>query len=169
MSFNEDIKASKAIGSGDYNTAIKIYTSRLEKDENDLISLQMLACCYEWKDDKERTIEYANKALVVDPNNFSMLMVAARYWLSLNDADRTFLYACRVVDNPPIQVPEIPKWVFCILKPLSIFRRFRHFEKNTKMDLSKNDERDEDNLKWANEYKVWYEENHENKQNKTFH
>ena len=169
MSFIEDLKASKAIGSSDYDTAIEIYTSRIENNGADLISLQMLACCYEWKGDKENTIEYVNKALVADPKSFSMLMIAVRYWLNLNDSDRTYLYVCRVVDNPPIQTPEIPKWIFWILKPLSIFRRFRHFEKNTKKDLSKYDKRDIDDLKWANEYKAWYEKSHGIKQENILH
>lgn len=163
MSFSEDIKASRAIASSDYDTAIDIGSSRLEKDKADLASLYMLASCYEGKGDKERAIEYANKALVVDPNNFYTLMIAARYWLSLNDADRTFLYVCRIVDNPPIQVSENSEWVFWLLKPLSIFRRFRHLEKNMKRDLLKANVSVKNNLKWANKYKTWYEENHGNK------
>lgn len=157
MSFNEDLKASSAIGKGDYETAIEIYKNKLEDDEKDYFALTMLANCYEWKEDMEKAIEYANKVLVTNPTDFSMLFLAARYWSSLKDIDRTYHYACRAVENPPEVLPEIPRWIFWFFKPLSIFPRFRNLEERMKKDVAKHKLRGMDDLKWAKKYKKWYE------------
>ena len=157
MNIRDDIKAAKAIGSKDYDTAIGIYRKRVEGDEKDSCSLAMLAHCYEWKGDVGSAIEYANRVLVADPTDFSMLLLAARYWSAKHDEDRTYHYACRALDNPPNTNPEIPKWVFWILKPLYIFKKFRNFEEKCRKDFEKDENKDKENLDWAREYKRRYE------------
>ena len=57
MSFSKNLKASAAIGAGDYETAIDIYEKKLDEDADDYLSLTMLAQCYEWKEDMDTAIE----------------------------------------------------------------------------------------------------------------
>jgi len=169
LNLQNDIKAAKAVGSKDYDTAIEIYKGKVEENETDSFALSMLAHCYEWKKDMESAIEYANRVLGVVPTDFSMLLLAARYWSRQTDNDRTYHYACRALEHPPEPSPEIPQWNFWILKPLSVFPKFRNFEKKAKKDMARHEMKDKDNLKWAKEYKEWYEIKHGPGEEKSIH
>lgn len=157
MSFIEDLKASSAIGSGDYDKAIEIYKRKLKENNKDNLALVMIAYCYEWKDDMEKAIEYANKALVADPTDFLMLLLAARYWSAKKDIDKTYHYACRAIENPPEMLPDMPEWLFWLFKPLFLIPKFRNLDKRMKKDINKHQQRKFKNLKWAKKYKRWYE------------
>jgi tetratricopeptide (TPR) repeat protein len=163
MTFFDEMRASKAIGSKNYDVAIAIYKRKLESDETDSFALDMLAYCYKWKGDTEAALEYVNKRLAQDPKDFYMLLLAAGCWFEKNNEDQTYNYVCRALENVPRAEPEdIPKVTYFILKPLSIFKRFRRLaSKMREADLSFKKHYKE-NIEWAWQYKQWYETKHSN-------
>ena len=159
MNFTKQLKASKAVGAKNYDLAIEEYKKILETNEKDQFALTMLAHCYEQKDDKISALNYASRVLEQDPNDFEMLMLSARFWSELGDEDRSYNYACRVIENAP-QSYELPAWVLKILKALSKFNKFRGLENKAKTDWSNHEHYKKDSLKWAKQYKAWYELKH---------
>ncbi len=160
MNFTKQLKASKAVGSKNYDLAIEEYKRILEANEKDQFALTMLAHCCEQKDDKINALNYASRVLDQDPNDFEMLMLSARFWSELGDEDRSYNYACRVVENAPQLYPELPTWVLKILKALLTFKKFRGLEDKAKNDWSNHEHYKKDSLEWAKQYKAWYEVKH---------
>ena len=120
--------------------------------------LEMIAKCYEWKGEPEKAIEYAEKKLAIEPNDFEMLMLYARYWNNKEDDEMTYKYVCRVVENPPEPFEGIPDWGFRLLKPFELFlKRFKGIEAKARKDFSDDEINREENLKWAGDFKEWYE------------
>ena len=155
------MSAAKAAGAGDYDAAIDLYKKSLIKDQKDIIALNMIALCYEWKGDLENAVQYANKSLAINPIDFDMLMLAARYWRKMNDDDKTYHYACRIIENPPEPFPSIPKWLFWVVKPLSlIFKGLRNIEERSTNDFAENERNNAKGVEWAKEFKIWYESKH---------
>jgi tetratricopeptide (TPR) repeat protein len=163
MTFFDEIRASKAVGSKNYDVAIEIYKKRLEADERDSFALSMLAYCYKWKGDREAALEYVNKRPAQDPKDFYMLLLAARCWSEKDNEDQTYNYACRAIENVPRAEPEdIPKLIYFMLKPLSIFTRFRRLASKVKESDFKFKKHYRESIEWAWQYKQWYETKHSN-------
>ena len=129
----------------------------------------MIAQCYEWKGDTDSAIEYANKLLVIDPGNLDALLLAARYWQHQGDEERTYHYANRAAQNPPGELPPIPKFVYWIVKSLSIFPRFRRLREASAASLKNAEKKDRERFEWAVKYKEWYEAKHGGKTDKVVH
>jgi tetratricopeptide (TPR) repeat protein len=158
MSYLEELKASKAIGAGNYDIAIDLYKKRLEEDESDQDALSRLAMYYEWKGDMESAIQYANKRLAHNPRDFHTLLLAARYWSKNGNEDQTYNYACRALENVPRAKPhDIPKVIYWLCKFLSIFKRFRGLYSEAKRSQSGYEKYYKENIEWARQYKEWYE------------
>ncbi len=161
MTLLDEMRASKAVGSKNYDVAIEIYKKRLEADETDSFALFMLAHCYEWKGNREAALEYANKRLAQDPKDFYTLLLAARYWSDKNNEDQAYNYACRVLENVPRAEPEdIPKVLYFILKLLSVFKRFRRLVSKAKEGDLEFKKHHKESIEWAWQYKQWYEAKH---------
>jgi hypothetical protein len=158
MSYLEELKASKAIGAGNYDIAIDIYKKRLEADESDQQALSEIAMCYGWKGDMESSMQYVNKLLAQNPANFHMLLLAAKYWSSKSNQAQTYNYACRALENVPSSKPEdIPKVIYWLCKFLSIFKRFRGLYSAAKRSQSGYEKYYKENIQWARQYKEWYD------------
>jgi len=161
MTFLNDMRASKAIGSQNYDVAIEEYKKRIEADETDSFALSMLASCYEWKGDKETALQYANKQLAQNPKDFYMLLLAARYWSDKKDEDQTYNYACRALENVPRTEPgNISKMTYFIFKLLSVFKTFRKLPSKAEEGHLKFKQHYKESIEWAWQYKQWYESNH---------
>lgn len=154
------IDATKALRDDDYDTAIDIYKKEQQKNNKETyaVSIKGIAQCYEWKGDLENAIEYANKMLSLDPNDSEMLMLAARYWFNNQNEEMTYKYVCKVIANPPEPIEQIPKWTFWIIKPFSLFfKNLRKIEKKSESIFSDHEQKNKERVKWAMEYKNWYE------------
>ena len=92
-------------------------------------------------------IDYANMAVVLGPTQFSMLELAARQWLAKEDFDRTYHYACRMLENLPIPTPDIPKWTVKILILLSLVPKFKRIDKTALESFSKFEKSVSENFK----------------------
>ena len=161
MTFFDEMRASKAIGSKNYDVVIEVFKKRIEINEADSEALSMLAHCYEWKGDKETALEYANKQLSQNPKDFYMLLLVARYWFEKNNEDQTYNYACRALENVPRAEPEdIPKALYFILKLLSVFKKFRRLPSLAKKGDLNFKKHYKESIQWAWQYKQWYEKNH---------
>lgn len=87
-----------------------------------------------------------------------MLMLAVRYWYNKKEDEKTYQYACRIIENPPEPTEAMPSWGFLIIKPFSLlFKRFKVAEEKAKKAFSEEERRREENIKWAREFKEWYE------------
>ena len=157
MSFREHMTASRAIGAKNYDKAIDACKKMLDENKEDYVAISMLAFCYEWKGDLAQAIIYADKFLTRVPNNLPMLLLSARYWAKSGDEERTYKFVCRAIENAAIKEPDIPRWIFWIIKPLSIFKKFRGFEEKALRDEQSYREYKTDQLHWARKYKTWYE------------
>ena len=156
MSFQEQIKASKAIGAGNYDAAIAAYKRILEEKKDDPFALSMLAFCYEWKGQSGRAILYADKVLARFPDNFDMLLISARYW-SESDDERAYQFVCRALENTAQAASDFPRWLLWLMKPLAIFKKYRGLEEKARGDATAHKKYKEEHLNWAREYKAWYE------------
>ena len=153
-----NIKAAKAIGAGNYDAAIAAYERNLRGTREDALALSMIAQCYEWKGDAANAIKYAERALSADPNDFNSLSVAARYWNSMKDEGQTYRYACRILENLPEPLPEVPNVILLALHPfIRISRRLRDFANQVSADFSDVTESDRKIIEWARGFKHWYE------------
>ena len=158
MSFRDQMIASRAIGSKNYDTAIDAYKRLLIENKEDYHATGMLAFCYEWKGDIAQAIIYADKFLTRFPNDLQMLLLSARYWAQSRDEERTYSFVCRALENANEETHEIPRWPFKLLKPLSIFfKRLRGLEEKAERGEQINKKYREDQLNWAKQYKAWYE------------
>jgi tetratricopeptide (TPR) repeat protein len=154
---------AQAIGATEYNVAIQVLEQALKKDNTDYFAMSMLAQCHEWSDNMDCALDYAQKLLDNEPDNFSMLLLAARHWQRKGNEDRTYLFACKALVNPPPPMPEAPQWLFWLFKPLSLIPKFRNFEMSAKSDFEKLDHENIKNLIWAEQYKAWYEDKYKTK------
>jgi tetratricopeptide (TPR) repeat protein len=158
MHFRDRIIAARAIGSENYDDAIAVYKKSLETDIDESETLIMLALCYEWKGEIESALQYANKRLAQNPNDYEMLLLAARCWSERENEDQTYNYVCRAIENVPYsEPPEPPRVVFSIFKLLSLFKRFRALDSKAKKDNAAYNEYHKENIEWAFNYKEWYE------------
>ena len=163
MNFYEQLKMAQAIGAKKYVAAIQVLEHTLKKNTKDYFAMSMIAQCHEWNNDMDCALDYAQQLLDNEPDNFSMLLLAARHWQRRGNEDRTYLYACKALVNPPAPMPEAPKWLFWLFKPLALLPKFRHFEEDAKSDFEKLDHESIKNLIWAEQYKSWYEDKYKNK------
>jgi tetratricopeptide (TPR) repeat protein len=154
-----------AIRNENYDTAIDIYQKMMADNEKDIktIAVKGIADCYAWKGDLEKAIEYADKALTVEPNDSQMLMLVARYWHIKQNEEMTYKFVCRFIENPPSEKNEhIPKITFWILNPFSLFfKNLRNIEKKAIDAISENNRKNKEKMMWAKEYKKWYEKKRE--------
>jgi tetratricopeptide (TPR) repeat protein len=162
LNISKQLKASKAVGAKNYDLAIEQYIKILESNQKDQFALTMLAHCYEQKGDKVNALNYASRVLDQDPRDFEMLLLSARFWSELGDEERSYNYACRVIENAQEFTPAPPTWLLRLLKPLSIFKKFRGIENKAKIDWSNHANYKKDSVKWAKKYKEWYELKHSN-------
>ena len=154
------IDATAAMGDGDYDTAITIYEREIQENNKETyaVSIKAIAQCYGWKGDLESAIEYADKALTLDPDDFQMLMLAARYWHDKQNEEMTYKYICKVIENPPTEEEQIPQFVFWIMKPFALFfKNLRNIEKKAKNAFDESEQKNKEWIEWAKEYKNWYE------------
>ena len=159
MTFLDDMRASKAVGAKNYNVAIDLYKKRVEADKTDSFAISMLAFCYEWPDNMEFALKYANKQLSQDPTDFHMLLLSARCWDELNDEKQAYIYACRALENIPQSEPkDMPKLGQMILKLLSIFKRYRGIDTRAKEGDLEYAKYHKECIEWARKYKQWYED-----------
>jgi hypothetical protein len=129
----------------------------LDANKEDYVAISMLALCYEWKGDIAQAIIYADKFLTRVPNDLVMLLLSARYWAESGDDERTYKFVCRALENANKKDPEIPRWLFWLIRPLSIFKKFRRIEKKAQLDAQSYKDYKTNQLNWAKKYKVWYE------------
>ncbi len=164
MKFAENIKASKAIGADDFDTAIQIYKKRIENDETDIVSLKMIANCYCWKDDDENSFYYATKALKIEPEDFNMHFLVAMYWLSRKENKNVYKSVSLALENPPEVISKLPKLTILIVKLIGCIFWFKKKNLSKSIDdyCNSYNEENEAKLKWAREFKDWYESNTEN-------
>jgi tetratricopeptide (TPR) repeat protein len=159
LSFRDQMIASKAIGAKNYDTAIDAYKRILDENKEDCHATGMLAFCYEWKGDIARAIIHADNFLNRFPNDLQMLLLSARYWAQSGDEERAYGFVCRALENAHEKAYKVPKWFFKLLKPLSIFKKFRGLEEKVERGEQINGKYREDQLNWAKQYKAWYESN----------
>ncbi len=157
MSFREQIIAARAIGSKNYSAAIESCKRMLSENDSDYYAIAMLAYCYEWGGDIANSIIYADKYLARFPNDLDMLLLSARYWATSGDEERSYHFVCRAIENRSETPAEIPNWLFWLLKPFSLLKKYRGLEKNAKEGVQINKQWKADNLEWAKRYKEWYE------------
>lgn len=157
MSFREMMKASSAIGGKNYDAAIDACKRMLDQNKEDYFATSMIAMCYEWKGDIAQAIIYADKLLNRFPNDLEMLLLSARYWAQSGDEDRTYQFVNRALEHSNEKTHEIPKWPFKLMKPLSIFKKFRGLEEKSEKDEQIFRKDREEQLNWSKQYKAWYE------------
>ncbi len=153
----QEMRLSAAIGKKEYDDAISICNEMLEADEYDPFALSMIAQCYEWKDDYENALLFASKCLEKNSGDFSMLILAARHWSMKKDEDKTYYYVCRALENRIYYSPVIPGWVNWFIKLLSFFKKYQNIEEKVKMDQINHENRQKEEIKWAMDFKKWYE------------
>jgi hypothetical protein len=157
LSFQEKMIAAKAIGSKNYPAAIKSCKRMLSENEEDYFAIAMLAYCYEWGGAIANSIIYADKYLARFPNDLDMLLLSARYWATSGDEERSYNFVCRAMKNRTETPAEIPNWLFWLLKPFSILKKYRGIETKAKEGVQIDTQWKADNLEWARQYKIWYE------------
>ena len=162
MHFFDEMKVTVAIGSSNYSKAIKICLELLERDPRDLFALEMLASCYDWTKNVDLAFEYSERAIEINPNDLSMLMLSAKYWISKNDYEKAYLCACKMNEAKPVELPSLPEWLIYLFKPLSIFPKFRNIDKAVKQDIDHSKDPNRKEIEWALKYKEWYEHNCKN-------
>ena len=169
MSYSDELKASRAIGAKDYTKAIEIYEELLENDQDHPNAPGQLAMWYERLGDYENSIRYANIALEKDPTDYTILMIAARYWSQKNDEDLTYHFACRVLKSPQYEFPKLMWFTNKVLRVLSVFKKGVNLEKRAKEGQELHRKYVKDSLVWANEIKSEYETKHGDAEKKTLH
>jgi tetratricopeptide (TPR) repeat protein len=158
LSFRDQMIVSKAIGAKNYDAAIEVYKRMLNENKENYEATFMLAFCYEWTGNLAQAIIYADKFLTRFPNDLQMLLLSARYWAHSGDEERTYRFACRALENSDEKIYRIPKWPFKLLKPLSLFfKKFRGLEAKATRGEEINRKYKEDQLKWAKQFKAWFE------------
>ena len=169
MSYAEEMRAARALGAKDYQTVIEIYEHIFEEDEDHIHAPGQLAMCYEQIEDYENAIKWAEIGLAKDPTSYHFLMIAARYWSRKNDEDRTYHYACRVIESPQYSFEWVKKLIFLLFKGLSVFKKFQNIEAKARADAASSEQGVKNNLKWAKSYKERYEAMHGKPKEPTVH
>lgn len=160
MSYLDNVKASKAIGAKKYSVAIEIYERMLATDKNNPYTLSMLAICHEWNGQKDLAFKYANQRLAQDPDDFQMLLVAARYWAEHNNVEETYNYACRILEvPPPVEAADMPKFVILVLRLLSKLKKYQGIVTRADEGTTEYNKNIRESVDWAKKYKEWYESN----------
>lgn len=159
LNFKEQvIDATRALRDKDYDKAIAIYKKGLAENEKETALAKSIAQCYGWKGDLDSAIEYADMVLAVEPNDHEMLMLSARYWSDKENLEMTYKFVCRLLEKPPEQIEKVSSWVFGIIKPFSlVFKNFRGIEEKSKRAFEAAKGKREARLKWARDFKAWYE------------
>lgn len=160
MNKRAEKKAEKAIRKKDYDSAIKIYTEVLEENENDSTALSWIAHCYEWKGDLGQAVIFAERYLKHNSSDFDMLSLVNRYWSGKEDKEKIYQFACRLIENAPDRLPDMPNWIFWLLSPLILLARLigvKDFKERTNQVLLSRNREIEKSLEWARKTKTLYE------------
>lgn len=96
-------------------------------------------------------------------------MISVRYWSSVKNWDNTYIFACKALQNTPMDIPPFPDWLKSIAIFISKFDKFKHLHTTTEEGLIKQADENKKNIKWLCKYTEWYERQHASNGNSTLH
>lgn len=151
-SFNNQIKAGwAAYNKRDFSTAIELFEKALLESGDSLHILGHIAYCYNKKDVLDRSIQYCERALKIDPKYFFAFEILSEVYAKKCDNSKAYYYIHKAMKNRPT-IPKLPNFINRIIKSLRL--------EKTKISLLNNiwnEPEDAEWLKWAQQFKASYE------------
>lgn len=151
------IKILGAIRDGKNSNVINYCNQFIQISPKNSWALWVLAEEYGRQDEIEMAVDYAKRSLEKDPNSFNTLKLIATCRAGQNKEHEAYEYICRAIQNVP-KDEKVGKFNFIIMRFLGKLPWFPYNaeDKLRSYELFSNDEKS-NWLKWANDYKVWYE------------
>ncbi len=163
------LKAAKCFGKGDYKSAVGHFKKSMEVEGESSYIYSIIASCYELDEEYELAVKNGEKAVILDKEQFGAYEVLSRVHCSLKNYEKAKEYVIKGIECYPEPLPGPPKFVYFLLKMISIIPKFRRVYESTKEELSNPNRSSEKWYKWAKEYLEWYENAHGEKSVPTVH
>lgn len=160
---------SRAFGRGDWRKIIELEEAELDEAEHKQHSYIMIGFAYENLSDLENAKDNYGKALEIDECEGGALEGLARVYYKEKDYGNTYYYVIRglhSIEEIDYSIPKFVKLLMAVI--IKIFRPTRSFK--SILDKTKGmDQTREKWIKWALEFKEWYEKNIETKDEPKVH
>lgn len=152
-------KVARAIGRQRYADALVLLQQMIAVNQRDFFALAMSSQCASHLGDEILAIEYATKALEVDPHNFDLIALLAHIYSKRNQNDLAYLYAGKLLCVPEDE--DSAKYMHFFSRLLGfvakVFRNARTLAEQFNEGLETQRKSREEWMKWAREYMNWYE------------
>ena len=155
----KDTAIAKAIGRGDWRKVIELKTASLKEEKHKQFSYAMIGMAYENLTEYENAKKKYAKALELDQCCEQALEGLSRIYFNEKDYNLAYHYVVRGLNSVKeidYAIPEFLKILIAIIvkiiRPIRLFKQI--LEETKDMDQTRTKW-----IKWATEYKNWYEEN----------
>ena len=155
--FIREIKFTRAVGRGDYPTAIRYLHEGMAANGESIYYLSLIAHFNHQMGSDQEALDYGTRVLVRDPCDSHMLRLVAHIYQDRGDDERTYLYVCRALENPPKPLEDIPRFFMAGWRLLSIFIPRLKTKTDPDKSLHSFNKRQQDWQAWAEDWKEWYE------------
>lgn len=171
MSFRDELKVARCIGSKDFDGAIRIMTSGLTNSKDDVWSFEMIAQCHQWAGRADMAITFAKRALEFDPKFFGSFELLSRIYAEKAEHETAAQYARLGLENYPAPIPPMPRIVVRLFQ--SVFWALGIFIPRLRalanLDAPDPNKPNNEWYNWAKQYLEWYQETHGDPMNPTVH
>jgi len=155
----KDLAVARAFGRGDWRKVIELETAALSEEEHKQFSYAMIGSAYENLTEFENAKENYAKALGIDGCHQDALEGLSRIYFKEKDYDNTYYYVLKGLHSVEEIDYSIPKFVKILI---AIFWKITRPTKPFKEMLEETKDIDQNRnkwIKWATEFKEWYENN----------
>lgn len=142
----------------DYEKGKELFHKLMASGDDSTLTLWGLAYCYHGMEKDDEAIKYANRVLENEPNHFHILMLLAGIYSNKQDHENTISYVERGLANQPPAPGPFPIWIEKMIKITGPEKMGKKLKEDWEMEPE-----DRDWIKWAKEYKEWYENEYKNK------
>ena len=151
------MKFNRAVGRGDYLTAIRCMKKGIAADGESAYYLYMIAECHENIGLDQEALDYGTRALAHDPCDLDTLQLVTRIHRDRGEDEQAYIYLCRALENPPKPLEDVPRFFMAVWRVLSIL--IPRLKKKVDLDKSLHNfnKRRRDWQAWAEDWKEGYE------------
>ncbi len=156
-----DLAVARAFGRGEWEKVIELVKERLDDEEHKQFSYSMIGVAYENMEDYRSAKKYYALAIGLDECCEQALEGLARVYVSEKNYDLAYHYVLQGLNKTKSEDYKVPKVIkFMLAVVLKVLRPSRPFS-DLKKQMENVGQSRNNWVKWAQEYKNWYEANNQ--------
>jgi len=152
-----EMKAELAKGRRNWESVIELNKKILPFDTKNSFVYYDIAEGFRQLGDTSASLEYAKRAVEINPKDFFSLRLMALIYDQLDDYDKTYEYAKRSLENLPKNVSQPPRKLYKALKLFAFIPIIEKLNNNLYKEINNWGSWRKDWSDWATRYISWYE------------